>query len=217
MDKMSLQRDIEFIYEIGALRHIPRMWKRFLNPDVANLAEHHYRVMWLALILAKYEKANVNKVLKMALVHDIMESRAGDADYLARQYVKRDEELGLKDMLANTILEKDEFINLWHEYKALETLEAKVTKDADLLDIDLELNEQEVRGFKLKYAWKTQRGWVSKNRLKTKSAKKLYDAIAKSDPNDWHIKGRNRLNAGDWQSHWKAPKSAKKRPSAKKR
>lgn len=214
---MSLQRDIEFIYEMGALRHIPRQWQRFLNPDFANLAEHHFRVMWIALILAKYEKADTSKVLKMTLVHDIMESRTGDADYLSRQYVKRDEELGLKDILAKTILEKDEFIDLWREYEAQETLEAKVVKDADLLDIDVELNEQEARGFKLKYTWKTQRGWVSKNRLKTKSAKKLYDAIAKSDPNAWHINGRNRLNAGDWQGHWKAPTIAKRKPRSKKR
>ncbi len=152
MDKMSLQRDVEFLYEIGALRFIPRQWQRFLNADFANLAEHHFRVIWLALIVAKYEKADVNKVLKMALVHDITESRTGDADYLSRQYIERNEELGLKDMLAKTSLEKSEFLDLWREYDALESVEAKIVKDADNLDVDIELNEQEARGFKLKHA-----------------------------------------------------------------
>ncbi len=199
-----MDRDIEFLYEIGTLRFSPRQWKRFLNADFANLAEHHFRVIWLALIIAKYEKVDQNKVLKMALVHDIPESRTGDVDYLSRQYVERNEALGLKDMLADTVLEKGELYDLWHEYETLASPEAKVVKDADNLDVDFELNEQEARGFKLKYAWKHQRGWVSANRLHTKTAKKLWRKIENSDPNAWHIKGRNRLNAGDWRGHAKS-------------
>src|SRR5689334_1939819 len=103
---MSMDRDIEFLYEIGSMRFIPRQWKRFLNSDFANLSEHHIRVIWLALIIAAGEKVkDTGKIVKMALVHDISESRTGDADYLARQYVQRDEELGTKDMLKNTSLE----------------------------------------------------------------------------------------------------------------
>jgi putative hydrolases of HD superfamily len=200
---MSMDRDIEFLYEMGTLRFIPRQWKRFLNADFANLAEHHFRVMWIALIIAKHEKADVSKILKMALVHDICESRTGDADYLARQYVERNEELGLTDILSKTILEKDEFLSLWHEYEALRSIEAKIVKDADNLDVDLELNEQAVRGFGLKDTWKTQRGWVSKNRLHTKTAKKMLEKIQKSDPHAWHLNTRNRINAGDWKGHTK--------------
>jgi putative hydrolase of HD superfamily len=196
-----MDRDIEFLYEIGSLRFLPRQWKRFLNADFANLAEHHYRVMWLALVIAKYEKADVNKVLKMTLVHDIMESRTGDVDYLARQYVKRDEELGLRDMLAKTIFDKDgEFMNLWQEYEALETLEAQVAKDADILDVDFELNEQATKGFNLKNIWRGQRTHVSKTRLRTKTAKKIWQKLQTADPHGWHVKGRNRLTSGDWKS-----------------
>jgi putative hydrolase of HD superfamily len=195
---MGMARDLELLYEIGTLRFTRRQWTRFLNADFANLAEHHLRVMWFALIIAKYEKADVDKVLKMALVHDIAESRTGDVDYLSRQYVIRNEELGLRDMLKNTAWEK-EFLELYEEYEKRESIEAKVVKDADTLDVDLELNEQDTRGFKLKYAWRGQRAHVGKNQLYTKTAKKFWDRIQKSDPNEWHIKGRNRLNAGDWK------------------
>jgi putative hydrolase of HD superfamily len=194
-----MDRDIEFLYEMGAIRYIPRQWKRFTNADFANLAEHHFRMMWIALMLAKYENADINKVLKMALVHDIAESRTGDADYLARQYVTRNEELGLKDILAETILEKEEFEDLSKELVALKTLEAKVVKDADILDVDFELAEQEIRGFDLKDAWRDQRIYVSKNRLKTKTAKRMWKKLQSANPHDWHVKGRNRLNAGDWK------------------
>jgi putative hydrolase of HD superfamily len=193
-----MERDLELLYEIGTLRFTRRQWSRFLNADFANLAEHHLRVMWLAMIIAKYEKADIDKVLKMALVHDIAESRTGDADYLSRQYVIRNEELGFKDMVKDTSLKK-ELQALYDEYEKRESLESKVVKDADTLDVDLELNEQEARGFKLKYAWKNQRGHVGKTQLYTQTAKKFWAAIQKSDPNEWHIKGRNRLNSGDWK------------------
>jgi len=195
---MDMERDIQFLYEIGSLRFIDRQWKRFLNADFANLAEHHLRVMWLALTIARYEKADMDKVLKMALVHDIAESRTGDVDYLSRQYVERHEEMGLKDMLKGTVLEKD-FLKLFEEYQKRESPEAKVVKDADTLDVDMELNEQEIRGFKLKQAWSKQRTYVGKNKLYTKTAKKLRDKIVISNPNDWHTMGRNRLNSGDWK------------------
>ncbi|MDB5178712.1 MAG: hypothetical protein JWN01_655, partial [Patescibacteria group bacterium] len=110
-------RDIEFIYEIGALRYMQRIWVRFLNPSFQNNTEHMFRVAWIALIIAKREGATDHeKILKMALVHDVSESRTGDVDYLSRQYVKRDQEQGIKDMLSGTALES-EFIELWKEYE----------------------------------------------------------------------------------------------------
>jgi len=71
-----MKRDVEFLFEIGALRLIPRQWQRFHLPFVQNLTEHHYRVVWLALLIANREgKGNVEKIMKMALVHDVAESR----------------------------------------------------------------------------------------------------------------------------------------------
>ena len=82
---MSMERDIEFIYEVGALRHIDRMWKRFLNADFANNTEHMFRVVWIALIIAKHEGVkDTGKIVKMAIAHDIAESRTGDVDYISR-------------------------------------------------------------------------------------------------------------------------------------
>lgn len=110
-----MERDIELLYEIGALRFIPRQWTRFLNAVFANLAEHHLRVMWTAMVIAKREHADIEKVLKIALVHDIAESRTGDADNL---------------------------------------------------DVDFELAEQEICGITLRSAWQKQRKCVGENQLK---------------------------------------------------
>lgn len=196
--KHTLKRDIEFLYEIGSIRFIDRTWKQFL-PNVQNLTEHHFRVAWIALTLAKMEgKGDTGKIVKMALIHDISESRTGDVNYLQRQYVKRDEEQGIKDVLEGTVL-GEEFIKLWKEYEYKKTIEAQIVKDADNLDSDFEIQEAKSQGNKLVASWKEIRQSVSTKRLYTKSAKKLWKALQTANPNDWHINGRNRFNSGDWK------------------
>lgn len=195
-----MKRDLEFLYEIGALRLIPRQWQRFHLTNAQNLTEHHYRVMWLALIIAVREKVgDTSKILKMAMAHDIAESRTGDVDYLARQYVIRNEDQGIEDMLEDTPL-KDEFLKLWQEYEARESIEAKIVKDADNLDVDMELRELGAQGHRLEDEWREARDHIAANHFYTKTAKQLYKEIKASNPHDWHRKSpHNRLNSGDWK------------------
>jgi putative hydrolase of HD superfamily len=196
-----MNRDLEFLYEIGAVRLIQRQWHRFHLSDVGDLADHHFRVLWLALIIAAREKADVDtaKMMKMALVHDIAESRTGDVDYLARQYVERHEDLGIADMLAETSLEA-EFLALWHEYEARDCLEAQIVKDADNLDVDLEIQEQRSMGHQLPEEWDKFTPRESGPKLYTESAKQIHASIKGSSPHDWHVKSpRNRQNGGDWK------------------
>jgi putative hydrolase of HD superfamily len=188
------------MYEIGAIRLIPRQWHRFHMPNVGDLADHHFRVLWLALTIAGREKAAVNyeKMMKMALAHDIAESRTGDVDYIARQYVQRNEAMGLQDMLADTTLEK-EFLALAEEYEKRECLESHIIKDADNLDVDMEIREQWSQGHRLPEDWSEQRSTTGPT-FYTETARKMQDAIYQSNPHDWHVKSpRNRLNGGDWK------------------
>jgi len=198
-----VKRDVDFLYEIGALRQQPRMWHRFLGSrgsHVASITEHHYRVVWLALIIAAREgKGDTAKIIKMALVHDIGESRAGDADYLSRQYVERHEDKAIEHMLDKTSLQK-EFVNLWKAYEKQTSIEAKIVKDADNLDFDMELHEQAAQGSHLEADWRDIRNKVVAKRFYSKAAQELYAEIASTKPSDWHIKSPyNRLTGGDWK------------------
>jgi putative hydrolase of HD superfamily len=196
--KKNSQRNIELMFEIGCLRHMPRSWKRFLNPDTANNTEHTMRVIWLALLIAKYEKpVNEEKILKMALVHDMPESRTGDVDYLSRQYVERKEEKAVSNIFGETIFEK-EMPELWHEYEKRASLEAKIVKDADNLDVELELMEQISQGHSMGSIWQTWRQKKVYPRLYTAFAKKFWQEIRQAEPHDWHLKADNRFNEGDW-------------------
>lgn len=198
--KPPKKRDIEFLFEMGTLRFVQRTWKRFLNPDVDNLTEHHFRVLWTSLLIAKYEKVtNIEKLMKMAILHDIAESRTGDVDYLSRQYVVRNEKLGIQDILKGTALE-EEFLGIWKEYEKRDSIEAKIVKDADNLAVDFELAEQRSKGNKIgdKSGLNETRKFVARARLYTKTAKKMWDEIQTANPHDWHTRGRNRFNGGDW-------------------
>lgn len=181
-------RDVEFLYEIGALRFLQRTWRQFFREDVANNSEHTFRVMWIALAIAKAEKVkNEEKILKMALVHDIGESRCPDTNYLSKNYSTRDEKKALKDMFENTSY-GDEYLKLFDEYHARKSLEAKIVKDADILDVDLEIAEHASNGHLLAKDWKAKRVNVAKT-LFTPTAKKLWWEIYKENPNSWHING----------------------------
>ena len=193
------KRDIEFLFEIGSLRFVQRTWKRFLNMDVEGLAEHHFRVVWIALLIAKHEGVtNTDKLMKMAIVHDIAESRTGDSDYLSRQYVTHNEKLAIHDMLGDTVLE-EEFLQLWEEYEKKDAIEAKIVKDADNLCVDFEVQEQLSKGNKIGEGWKKPREYIYENKFYTETAREIWKAIQTANPHDWHYKGRNRYNGGDWK------------------
>ncbi len=170
-----------------------------MNADFANVSEHTLRVAWIAIILAEREGVkDIGKLLKMALVHDIAESRTGDVNYLSRQYTERKESNAIGDILKNTAIEK-EFIELWKECDKKETLEAKIIKDADNLDVDFELKEQFSKGNTIGSTFKEIREHVGNSKLYTESAKKLWKELLDSDPHEWHRQGNNRFNSGDWK------------------
>ncbi|MCH8741776.1 HD domain-containing protein [Patescibacteria group bacterium] len=193
------KRDIEFLFEVGSLRNVPRGWRQHLGMDCASVLEHTLRVIWLALILARKEKVkNEEKIIKMALIHDIAEIRTADHSYVQKVYVKEQGNLAAKDTFTKTSLanfHKD----ILKEYEERKSKEAKIVKDADNLDIDLELKELEERGSQLPKKWRRFRKQVRNEKLYTKSARGLWDKIQEANVADWHLTANKWLkipNAG---------------------
>lgn len=188
-------RNLEFLYEMGSMRNIQRGWAQHLGMDTASVLEHSMRVMWLALMIARLEeKGDENKIIKMAMVHDIPETRVSDLSYVQKVYVKADEDLAAEHMFADTLI--SDYREILREYDKRESIEAKIVKDADNLDIDLELKELEERGSKLSQKWQNDvnnRIKIRNEKLYTESAKKIWDEIQNSDPADWHVKNNKWL------------------------
>ena len=165
---------------------MPRAWQQILTGKVQNISEHVFRVTMIAWIIAVAEKANVEKVLKICLIHDVAESRTGDIAFLHREYVTRHEELAAEHIFKDTELENETHA-LLREYSKRESLEAKIVKDADNLDVDLELKELAKIGDSAALQMqKDHRPTVRANKLYTKTAKKMWDEIKKTSPDAWH-------------------------------
>jgi putative hydrolase of HD superfamily len=188
------KKDIEFLYEVGTLRNLERSWKQTLGVSVANDLEHTIRVIYLALLIARGEGVkNEEKIMKMALVHDVAETRTNDSNYVHKVYVEANEKLAKQHIFGGTSL-KDLNEEILHEYDERRTIESKIVKDADNLDVDIEMKELEERGHLLPKKWAGFRKKVRNEKLYTKTAKKIWDLIAKSDPASWHLKANKWVN-----------------------
>lgn len=184
---MFTDRDIEFLFEVGSLRNVPRGWRQHLGMDVASDLEHTMRVMWIALMIARKEGVrDEEKIMKMAMVHDLAETRTADHSYVQKMYVKSDEDRATGDTFAKTVFE--DIQEVVREFEKRECIEAKIVKDADNLDIQVELKELEEQGSQLATKWLHNRVQQVRNqKLYTQSAKELWDKIDAADPSSWHI------------------------------
>src|SRR3989344_4369870 len=180
-------RDIEFLYEIGSLRNVERGWRQHLALPCANNLEHSFRVAFIALNLAKREGVSSDeKILKMALVHDLPEARTSDLSYVQKVYVTADEQRAARDMFDKTLL-GESWLPILHEYEERKTIEAQLVKDADNLDIDLESRELAEQGSQLPDKWKTFRKKIRDEKLYTKSAKEFWELAQTVDVASWHM------------------------------
>jgi putative hydrolase of HD superfamily len=126
-----LNRQIGFILEIDKLKSVIRR-TYLLNTDRAeNTAEHSWHLAIMAILLAEYanEPVDVGRVVKMVLVHDLVEIDAGDTyiydaaaerDKVARERAAADRIFG---MLPSD--QGEELRQLWEEFEAHRTPEAR--------------------------------------------------------------------------------------------
>lgn len=132
-------KQIEFIIEVDKIKHIFRKTRLFDDSRYENDAEHSWHLCMMVMILNEYsnEKFDILKVLKMVIIHDIVEIDAGDyIVYTDKQDEKREKELaGAKRIFG--LLPDDQYhemFNLWQEFEAKETNEAKFTAAVDRLE-----------------------------------------------------------------------------------
>ncbi len=140
MSLENLLQQIEFIKEIDKIKYIQRKTKLINSDRNENDAEHSWHLAVMAIILAEHANHPVDlmKVIKMVLIHDIVEIDAGDTFIYDTQknHCNTDEER----LAANRIFgllpqnQAEELISIWEEFEAGETEEAKFARSMDRLE-----------------------------------------------------------------------------------
>lgn len=170
-----------FLYETDMHRKTPRSGLWPLGSGDQSVAEHLFHTAMIAYALAYLEpRADKNRMVLMALFHDIGEGRTSDLNYIHQRYGRLAEIEAVTDMSKNIPFGK-EVLALYQEEQARETLEAKLVKDADNLEWIVTLRGEEVKGNKKAAQWIRQ----AVKRLKTSPGKKLGKLLIDIDPDFW--------------------------------
>lgn len=178
---------INFLFEVGILSKTPRSGFYFLGSGDQSVAEHIQRVIIIGYTLASLdEDADVAKVMKMCLFHDLAEARTSDLNYVHQKYVTSNEEEAIRD-LVNTLPFGDDIQKTLGEYEERTTREAQLAKDADNLEFILSLKEQADTGNTRAETWIPS----AVERLQTDIAKTLAEKIITTPSDNWWFANKN--------------------------
>lgn len=126
-----LKKQMEFIVEVDKVKNVIRQTYLADGNRKENDAEHSWHLALMAVLLKEYSNEEVDfaKVVPMVLIHDLVEIDAGDtyAYDEAGAATKRERETKAADRIFG-MLPQDQcswFRELWEEFEAYETPEAK--------------------------------------------------------------------------------------------
>jgi putative hydrolase of HD superfamily len=134
-----LDQQLSFITELDKLKSVIR---QTLLTDMSrreNSAEHSWHLATMAILLQEYaeEPVDLQRTMKMLLVHDVVEIDAGDTfAYDTAGYVDKDarEQKAAERIFGLLPPEQDaELRGLWEEFEARQTPESKYANALDRL------------------------------------------------------------------------------------
>lgn len=118
---------------------------RGLPNGTESVAAHSFGVTVAAMFLgdeinARGGSVDLEKIIRMALLHDLAETRVGDmpktaVSYFGSENRRKAEINAFADVTEATGANKDRYQALYEEYEARESLEAQIVKAADVVDL----------------------------------------------------------------------------------
>jgi putative hydrolase of HD superfamily len=131
------EKQLQFVLEIDKLKSVYRR-TYLLNADRSeNTAEHSWHLAMMAILLAEHanEPVNVSRVVRMVLIHDIVEIDAGDTYYYdpVASVDKAERERRAADRLFGMLPsdQGSELRELWEEFEACRTADARFAAALD--------------------------------------------------------------------------------------
>jgi len=173
--KTEIKPMFDFLLYATKLKKIPRSgWVKKVgvkNPE--SVAGHTFGLALCCMLFSDVRGLNTEKVLKMALLHDLIELKIGDL--MPKEKLKLGVELKEKEEKAmieilSRLPEKlrKEYHDLWIEFKDQETREAKLVNDLDLIEMGIQALDYEREGYpkgKLDEFWETIENSISEEYL----------------------------------------------------
>lgn len=135
--KSRIDQQIDFLVETDRLKSVERMTSPIREERKENSAEHCWQAILSAIVLQEHsnQKVDMLRVIKMLALHDLAEIDCGDVFHYAKDQA---EDLAAREEAASiritSLLPQDqaaEFMELWREFEARETPEAKYAHSID--------------------------------------------------------------------------------------
>lgn len=140
---------LDFALISGKLKRLPRTgWILSNVNEPESVAEHSFRTALLAMIFAPKVGADPLKAMQIALIHDVAETEIGDIvvergdTILVHPDEKHEKEWQAMAKISEGI-EYPELLELFDEYEQQQTVEAKLVKQLDRLEMAIQAYEYE--------------------------------------------------------------------------
>ncbi|QOV28878.1 HD domain-containing protein [Vibrio diabolicus] len=135
-----LEKQLALVIELDKLKSILRRTRvKSAEGRLENSGEHSWHVALMAILMEEHANAPVDicRVMKMLLIHDVVEVDAGDTfvyDTAASQE-QVEKEIRAAERLFGMLPsdQEQELLALWHEFEAAQTDDAKYAKALDRL------------------------------------------------------------------------------------
>ena len=136
-DQTRLEAQIAFLTEADKLKSILRGTPLCDGSRRENSGEHSWHIALFAMVLAEHANrpVDINRVIKMLLIHDLVEIDAGDhpihSDYDHAEQAAKEQKAAERIFGLLPPDQAKEFRALWNEFEAAETDDAVFAKSLD--------------------------------------------------------------------------------------
>lgn len=142
----------DFFYLVLELKKVPRKgWKNKVGIEhPESVADHSYGTAVMAMVLSDLQRLDTEKILKMALLHDLAESITGD--FMPEEISKDTKSVAERDAMKE-ILSKlpanvaEEYDKVWQEYLQADTKESILLHEIDKMEMAIQSAKYSSEGF----------------------------------------------------------------------
>ena len=142
----------DFFYIVSELKKIPRKgWKEKIGIEhPESVADHSFSAAIMAMVFSDLKKLDTEKMLKMALLHDLSESITGDftPGEISKENKKEIENKTMKEILAKLPVGiSNEYEKIWNEFQNGTSKESALMHEIDRLEMAIQSLKYNAEGY----------------------------------------------------------------------